>query len=96
VTASAPRDWDVTFDMEAIPLIEPEGSAQVEATINAAGNAIAGDYVVTLTARTPEVNDRIEVRTTVETSLVGGLLGLAVLGVVAIGLFFVFQRYGRR
>jgi len=96
VTANAPRDWDVTFDMETVPVVEPGGSAQVEATINAAGNAIAGDYVVTFNARTPEVNDRIEVRTTVETSPIGGILGLGILAVVAIGLFLVFQRYGRR
>ena len=38
----------------------------------------------------------IEVRTTVETSPIGYVIGIGVLVVVAVGLFFVFQRYGRR
>jgi uncharacterized membrane protein len=96
VSANAPRDWTVEFDQETVPLIEPQGQAEVQATITASGNAIAGDYVVTFNARAPEANDQIEVRTTVETSPIGGILGLGILAVVAIGLFLVFQRYGRR
>lgn len=96
LTATPPREWEVTFDQDTIEFVEPGTSASVQMTINAAANAIAGDYVVTVNARVPEVNDRIELRTTVETSPIGGLLGLAVLGIVAVGLFFVFQRYGRR
>jgi len=96
LSATPPRSWDVTFQSETIPLVEPQGSVTVPVTINAAANAIAGDYVVTLRSRSDEVNDSIEIRTTVETSPIGGLIGLAVLGVVAVGLFLVFQRYGRR
>jgi uncharacterized membrane protein len=96
LTASPPRNWEVTFAQETIPNIDPETSQQVEATITPAGTAVAGDYVITVNARNAEANDRIELRTTVETSPIGGLIGIAVLVVVAVGLFLVFQRYGRR
>lgn len=96
VTAQPPRNWTVTFNQETVPSIEPNSSQNVEATITPAGAAVAGDYVVTFNARNTEANDRIEVRTTVETSPIGGLIGIAVLIAVAVGLFLVFQRYGRR
>lgn len=96
LTATAPRNWTVTFDPETVAAIAPLQQQEVPVTIQAAGDAVAGDYVVTLRARNDEVNDSIEIRTTVETSPIGGLLGIGVLVLVGVGLFFVFQRYGRR
>lgn len=96
LTSSPPRNWEVNFESETIPSIEPGATVNVPVTIVPAGNAVAGDYVVSMRARTAEANDEIDIRTTVETSPVGGLLGIGVLALVAIGLFFVFQRYGRR
>jgi uncharacterized membrane protein len=96
LTSTPPRNWTVAFATETIPVIEPGSQETVPVTITSAGNAVAGDYVVTLRARAGDLNENIEIRTTVESSPVGGLIGIAVLAIVAIGLFFVFQRYGRR
>jgi uncharacterized membrane protein len=98
MTATPPRTWEVTFDQETIPVIEAGASVQVVATITPTSNAVAGDYVLTISADATEAgaSDDIDVRTTVETSPVGYLIGIAILILVAVGLFFVFQRYGRR
>lgn len=96
LSSSPPRDWTITFQTETIDVIPPLQSVTVPVTIQPAGNAVAGDYVVTLRARNDAANDSIDVRTTVESSPIGGLLGIGVLLVVGAGLFFVFQRYGRR
>jgi uncharacterized membrane protein len=96
LTATPPRNWDVTFAQETVPNIDPGASQTVEATVQPAGTAVAGDYVLTINARNADANDRIEVRTTVETSPIGGIIGIVILIVVAAGLFLVFQRYGRR
>lgn len=96
LASTPPRNWTITFVSDTIPEILPGERQQVEATITAANNAVAGDYVITIRANTPEANDSMEIRTTVETSPIGGLLGIGVLVAVAVGLFFVFQRYGRR
>ena len=96
LAATPPRNWTITFAQETIPEILPGEQQTVEATINTANNAVAGDYVVTIRASTPEANDSMEIRSTVETSPIGGLLGIGVLIAVAVGLFLVFQRYGRR
>lgn len=96
LTATPPRNWEVAFAQETIANIDPQSSQSVEATITPAGTAVAGDYVITINARNEDANDRIEVRTTVETSPIGGIIGIVILIVVAAGLFLVFQRYGRR
>ena len=67
-------------------------------TITPANGAIAGDYIVTLSARADQVTapQTIQLRTTVETSSIWGIVGIALIVLVLIGLFLVFRRYGRR
>ncbi len=97
MTATPPQGWTVTFDQPTIAQIDPQVDQPVVATIQPAPDAIAGDYVVSLIARSSDgSSDTVQIRTTVETSALGGLIGIAVLVIVFIGLFFVFQRYGRR
>ncbi|MEP7158645.1 MAG: NEW3 domain-containing protein [Chloroflexota bacterium] len=102
MAATPPRNWKITFDLETVPEI-PAGStgntATVQATIEAPANAVAGDYQLTIRATSQEessASDNVEIRATVDTSPTGYLIGIAVLVAVAVGLFFVFQRYGRR
>lgn len=96
VSGTPPSGWQVTFDIETIAQLQPKASQNVIATITPAAEAIAGDYVVTLRASSAESNDSVEVRVTVETSLIWGIVGLALIALVIGGLLYVFQRYGRR
>ena len=103
MTSTPPRGWKITFDQDTIAQI-PAGSATdavvaVAVTIEPPSNAVAGDYQLTIRATSTDessATDSIEVRTTVDTSPIGLLIGIGILVVVAAGLFFVFQRYGRR
>lgn len=101
LVATPPRNWEITFDQETIPEILPgvDNAVTVTATIAPPSNAVAGDYQLTIRATSGEdstATDTIELRTTVDTSPIGLLIGIGILIVVAAGLFFVFQRYGRR
>jgi uncharacterized repeat protein (TIGR01451 family) len=101
LTTTPPRGWEVTYDQEAIPLIQPgvDNAVTVVATIKPASNAVAGDYVLTIRATAGDdstATDSVDIRTTVDTSPIGLVIGIGVLIAVAAGLFFVFQRYGRR
>ncbi len=96
LSAIPPRGWDVTFSPEEIDLIEPGDAVQVTVSVTPAENAISGDYRMRVTARTAEVTDRVEIRTTVKTSAVWGLVGVGII-VVALGaLTMIFRQFGRR
>jgi len=96
-TATPPRDWKVTFAPDTVDVAAGD-TANVTATIQASNSALAGDYVISMTARSGDnaASDSLTIRATVETSAIGYLIGIAVLVLIGIGLFFVFQRYGRR
>lgn len=96
MTADPPSGWKVTFDAETIEQVAPNESKTVTATITPAGEAIAGDYVVSFRASTSDATESIEVRVTVETSLQWAIVGIVIIAVTLGGLYWVFQRYGRR
>jgi uncharacterized repeat protein (TIGR01451 family) len=95
-SATPPSGWDVTFEPATLETVEPGAQGTARATITAAGNAIAGDYSLTIDANSADVNDSIEVRTTVETSPLWGFVGIALIVAVGAGLVWVFRQYGRR
>jgi uncharacterized repeat protein (TIGR01451 family) len=96
LTSSAPSGWQVTFSPDKIDRIPAGQSVNVTATITPSASAVAGDYIVTMRANTDQANASVDIRVTVETSLLYGFLGIALIVVVLGGLFWVFQRYGRR
>jgi uncharacterized membrane protein len=97
LSASAPTDWKITFDPpDTIDTIAAKESKTITATIVPSGDAIAGDYVITYSARTADANGTVDIRMTIETSPLFGFVGLALIALVLFGLWWVFQRYGRR
>lgn len=97
LTTSAPTGWDVTFEQDTIASLEPGTPVTVNAQVKPSGDAIAGDYNITFTATGDQsTRDSMEVRYTVETSLLWGVIGVALIVAVAAGVWWVFQRYGRR
>ncbi len=97
MAATAPSGWEVTFDQPTIASIGATETVKVNATVKPSGDAIAGDYNLTITATGDQsTRDSMEVRFTVETSLLWGVIGVALIIAVAAGVWWVFQRYGRR
>jgi uncharacterized membrane protein len=97
LTATAPTGWDVTFDKPTIASIEAGATETVSAQIKPSGNAIAGDYNITIAASGDQsTRDSVVVRYTVDTNILWGLIGVVLIVAVAAGIWWVFQRYGRR
>jgi uncharacterized membrane protein len=93
---TAPSNWDVTFTPSTVESI-PAGSYQdVTAAIKPAGDAIAGDYVVNISAKSAESSGNADFRITVETSPLWGIVGLVLIAAILAGLVWVFRAYGRR
>jgi uncharacterized membrane protein len=104
VSATPPNGWKVTFSpSDTIDQVAPGQDGQVTALITPSGDAVAGDYVVSFSASAASEGSSgnaatasQEIRVTVETSLVWGLVGLLLIAAVLAGLFWVFRTYGRR
>ncbi len=96
LSASAPVNWEVTFDPKKIDLIEPGKTAQSTAIIKAARKAIAGDYVTNIDARTAEATSKAQFRISVRTSMLWGWVGILVICASVGGVYYLFRRYGRR
>jgi uncharacterized membrane protein len=97
LTATPPTDWKVTFDPASTDTLAPGATANVTAHIVPTTNAIAGDYTITFNASSAESDNKsADIRFTVEASIVGAVLGIALIVAAIGGLFWVFRRYGRR
>ena len=96
MSATPPQGWKVTFDPALIEAIAPGDTTTVTAQITAADDAIAGDYDLTVSAKSDQASDSTDIRTTVQTSPLWGFVGIAAIVLVLLGLVFVFQRFGRR
>lgn len=96
MSASLPANWKAEYDPPTIPSIAAGQPATVTAKITPSADAIAGDYSLTFTAKGKEANDNAEIRFTVEASLIGALIGGALIVAFIVGLLWVFRRYGRR
>lgn len=95
LSASAPSGWKVTFDPATVTV--PAGkSVQAVAHVTASSDAIAGDYVTTFTATAPVATGSADVRVTIETSLLWGAVGIGLIAIVLVGLWWTFRRFGRR
>lgn len=96
LSATNPSGWTTEFRPEQVPEIAPGDSARVVAILTPAEEAVAGDYIVTLRATAAETNDEIDLRATVKTSGLWGLVGVALIVAAIAGLGLLFRRYGRR
>ncbi|WP_449047278.1 COG1470 family protein [Parapedobacter sp.] len=94
--SSTPVDWTVSFQPAKIDVIAPGQHAQVIATVEASGKAVAGDYVTNLEAKTAEKTATASLRVSVRTPLLWGWLGIIIIMGALGGVYYLFRKYGRR
>lgn len=96
LSASAPSGWAVTFEPEKIERIKSGEKQQVTAFITPDGKAIAGDYMLTINASASESSENADIRVTVHTSTLWGLVGVVIIAGVISWVVWTFKKYGRR
>ena len=95
LSATAPKGWKVTFDPATTDVAAGQTSTVI-AHMVPSGDAIAGDYAVTFNANSSLANATTDIRVTIQTGLLGGVIGIALIVLVIAGLGWIFLRYGRR
>ena len=96
ITKKPTDKWTVEFKPDKIDALNPGEVREIKMEIFAPDRTIAGDYLLNLTANSPEVNKSVEFRVTVSTPTVWGWVGFGIVGLVVLGLAVVFFRLGRR
>jgi len=97
VSISAPTGWDSSLTPVSKDLLQPLESFTFTGVVKTTSDTVAGDYLVTLTALSDQVNSgAVQVRITVTTPTSWGLMGVGVAIVMVIALAIVFLRLRRR
>jgi uncharacterized membrane protein len=94
--ATAPPNWEVTFDPEKVDVLPPGATSPVFAIIKPDKKTVTGDYVTTIEAKTAETSSKADFRITVETSVWSGWLGIMIILLAAGSVYYLFSKYGRR
>ncbi|WP_374711352.1 COG1470 family protein [Symbiobacterium terraclitae] len=97
-SSTLPPNWSATFSPESIDSLAPGESRQVTVEVTPNSKALAGDYLLTLRARSGDSRavDSADFRVAVQTPTLWGLAGIGVLAAVGGGLYWVFRTFGRR
>ena len=97
MSASQPSGWSVTFEPEKIGEVPAGEQVEVTANLRPAEKALAGDYMVTVRAQ-PEgsSNKSAELRITVLTSTLWGIVGVGLIAVAVGVVGLAVLRFGRR
>lgn len=96
MSAATPADWTVTFDPKKIERLLPGKTAKVMAAIKASKDAIAGDYVTSITAKTAAASSNADFRISVKTSALWGWIGILIICLALGSVYYFFRKYGRR
>lgn len=97
LSANAPSGWTVSFDPKVIDEIPAGNQIQVTANLTPADKAVAGDYVVTVNARTVDgATKSADFRITVATSTLWGIAGIALIAIAVGVVAMAVTRFGRR
>ena len=96
LSSSTPLDWSVDFEKKEIAKLDAGENTTVKAVIKTSKKAIAGDYQLNITARTPEVSSTKSFRITVKTSMLWGAVGVLIILIVLCVLYYFVRKYGRR
>ncbi|WP_353131872.1 NEW3 domain-containing protein [Pseudopedobacter sp.] len=96
MSSEAPANWEVIFEPTRITTLKAGESATVNMSVKPTSNAIAGDYVLTVSARSSEANGQAQFRITVETSILRGWLGILLIALAIGGVYYLIRKYGRR
>lgn len=97
LSSTEPTGWTVTFDPTKIDEIGANQQVDVTAHIRPSDKAVAGDYMVDITAKPSEgASKTAEFRITVLTSTLWGIVGVILIAIAVGVVALAVMRFGRR
>ena len=96
LASTPPTDWKIAFDPKELPSIAAGEEQTVNVLLTPAAKAIAGDYMVSLSAGGEGVSGTADYRVTVLTSTLWGVTGVGVIGVALLVLVGAVGKFGGR
>jgi uncharacterized membrane protein len=97
LSASPPSGWSVTFEPEQVPEVPSGQQVEVTANVKPTDQAVAGDYMVTMTAQPQDgAFKSADFRITVLTSTLWGIVGVGLIAVAVVVVGLAVMRFGRR
>jgi len=97
LSSTEPTGWTVSFDPAKIEEIGPNQQVDVTAHIRPSDKAVAGDYMVNITAKPSEgASKTAEFRITVLTSTLWGIVGVILIAIAVGVVALAVMRFGRR
>jgi len=92
-----PEEWDSSITPPQIELLKPREAYTFTAVISTPEDTVAGDYLITLTGLSDQVqSDQVQVRITVTAPTSWGLIGIGVAAAMIVALVLVFIKFKRR
>lgn len=96
-SASKPSGWTIEFSPDKVDSLDAVDYQTIDVNIKPPSKTIAGDYEITLRASGKQASaEGLDIRVTVETSLVGQWVGVGIIVLVIAGLIVIFMRFSRR
>ncbi|MGQ9515028.1 MAG: COG1470 family protein [Thermoproteota archaeon] len=97
LNVEVPDGWDSSISPVSVALLEPSGSSTFTLIVNTPADAVAGDYMITLTGLSDQVkSDAVQVRVTVTAPTSWGYMGVGIAVLMIIALVIVFMKFRRR
>lgn len=93
---TAPSGWKLEFEPARIDAIAPDKTVEVQARITPSAQSLAGDYMVSLHARSQGQSADGDLRISVTTSSLWGVSGAILIAIALLILIGAVARYGRR
>jgi uncharacterized membrane protein len=97
MSSTSPSGWTVSFDPKQIDEIPAGQQVEVNATIHPSDQSVAGDYMVTVNAKSTDGSTQsADFRITVLTSTLWGVAGIGLIAVALGVVALAVMRFGRR
>lgn len=96
LSTEGPDNWKLEFDKDTIDSLAAGETKNVVCHVTPNSSAITGDYMATMKATAGNTTATADVRVTVKTRTIWGVIAVLLIIAVCGGLGYVVKKYGRR